>query len=366
MSKKMLAAVFTQIGHMEIKEVDQPEETEDNIIVKVDACGICGSDVRVYFNGSDSVKPPWILGHEVAGTVVHIGKKAEEDFYIKNLNLKINDKIILISTLSCGACEFCRTGRENLCINKGLTGYPPYPGGYAQYMPIFNMQFKNIFKIPENLSPILATLTDPLSDAIHGANILDVNLGSRVLIIGSGPIGTMLAALSHLKGASEIFLTDISNERLNLSKNALINFDRIQYIAVPKEAEEQEKYLKNLLGDEFADRIIVASPSMEAQEYSLRLSKKGAKIVYFGGLPPSVKNIKFESNILHYGEQIILGSYASKYEEQKLALKLILKNMIPADKIINHISPLEKINESFNLIRNGKVLKVVVIPNEGR
>lgn len=366
MDKKMLASIFTEIGHMEVKEVDSPEPTEDNIIIKVDACGICGSDVRVFFNGSDSVKPPWILGHEVAGTVLHIGKRAEEDFYIKNLNLRIKDRIILISTLSCGACEFCRTGRENLCINKGLTGYPPYPGGYAQYMPIVDIQFKNIFKIPDNLSAILATLTDPLSDALHGINILDVNLGNKVLIIGSGPIGTMLAALSHLKGASEIILTDISDERLNLSKNALSKFNRIEYYNVPKSLEEQEKYLRNILGEDLPDRIIVASPSPEAQEYSLRLSKKGAKIVYFGGLPPSVKNIKFESNILHYGEQMILGSYASKYEEQKLALKLIIKNMIPADKIINHISELENINESFNLIRSGKVLKVVITPNEGR
>lgn len=366
MNNKMLAAVYVDIGKMELMEVNIPEPTNENIIIKVDACGICGSDVRVFFNGSDSVKPPWILGHEVAGTVIHIGELARKDFYIKNLNLEIGDKIIVISTLSCGACEYCRSGRENLCINKGLTGYPPYPGGYAQYMPIFNIQFKNIFKIPNNLSPILATLTDPLSDAIHGINILDVDLGHKVLIIGSGPIGTMMSVLSYLKGASEILLTDISAERLNLSKKALENFNRIEFYAVPKDIYEQENYLKQILGDKLPDRIIVASPSYEAQEYSLRLSKKGTKIVYFGGLPPSVKHIKFESNILHYGEQSVYGSYASKYEEQNLALKLILKNMVPADKIINHISKLDKINECFELIKNGKVLKVVILPNEGR
>jgi len=360
----MLAAIFTEVKKMEITEVNSPEPTDDNIIIKVDACGICGSDVRVYFNGSDRVKPPWILGHEVAGTVVHIGKEAKRDIYIENLNLEINDRIIVISTLSCGTCEYCRTGQENLCIKRDLIGYPPYQGAYAQYMPITKVEFKNIFKIPKDLSPIFATLTDPLSDAIHGINILDVQLGSKVLIIGSGPIGTMLAALSSLKGASEIILTDINESRLELSKEALKNFYRIKYIAVPLDSKKQEDILREILSDDYPDRIIVASPSPDAQEYVLRLSKKRAKIVYFGGLPPSQQFIKFESNILHYGEQQVIGSYASKYEEQKLALKLIYFNMIPANKIINHITPLEKINEAFDLIKEGKVLKVVVLPNE--
>lgn len=364
MKRKMRAAVLADIRKMVVKEVDFPESTALNIIIRVAACGLCGSDVRVYFNGSNRVSPPWILGHEVAGTVVHIGDEAKKDIFLENLKIKENDHIIVISTLSCGTCEYCRSGQENLCIHRGLTGYPPYPGGYSQYMPVFPIQFKNIFKIPNGLSPILATLTDPLSDVIHGINILDIHLGDTVVVVGSGPIGTMHAALASLRGASRVFLTDIIENRLKMSKEILEGFKRIDFLKVPREANKQKEFLEAKIGKDGAEKIIVSSPSKTAQEYSLKLAKKRAKIVYFGGLP-SVKNfINFESNILHYGEQMVIGSYASSHKEQKLALELINLEMIPANRIINHIFPLESINEGFILLDQGKVMKGVTLPNK--
>lgn len=359
----MLAAVFTEIKYMDVKEVDFPEATATNIIMRIDACGLCGSDVRVYFNGSDRVPPPWIMGHEVAGTVTHIGEEAKKDIYIQNLDLKENDRIIVISTLSCGSCEYCRRGDENLCIHRSLTGYPPYPGGYAQFMPVFPIQFRNIFRIPDGLSPLQATLTDPLSDALHGINLLDIQIGDTVVVMGSGPIGTMHAALASLRGAARVILTDISADRLTMSEEILASFARIEYVKTPKEADKQEEVLKSTIGENGAEKIIVASPSPDAQEYSLRLSRKKAHVMYFGGLPPSKRFVNFESNILHYGEQIVQGAYASNYAEQKLALELIHLGMILADKIINHVIPLPSINEGFALIGAGKVMKVVTIPH---
>ena len=363
MKKRMLAAVFEATKRIDIKVVDFPNSTASNMIIRVDACGVCGSDVRVYFNGSDRVTPPWILGHEVSGTVVHIGKEAKKDIYLENLNLKDGDRIIVISTLSCGTCEYCRSGQENLCIHRSLTGYPPYPGGYAQFMPIFPIQFKNIFKIPEGLSSILATLADPLSDAIHGINLLDIQLGDMVVIIGSGPIGTILAALASLKGAFRVFLTDIVESRLKMSEKILKSFNRIKFLKVPNEVDKQKELLKAKIGKDGAEKIIIASPSEDAQEYSLKLSRKRAKILYFGGLPSATKFINLESNIIHYGEQMLLGAYASSHDEQKLALEMINLKMIPTGRIINHVFPLNSINESFALMGEGKVMKGVTVPN---
>ena len=149
-----------------------------------------------------------------------------------------------------------------------------------------------------------------------------------------------------------------------MSKEILESFARIECLKAPKEADIQVELLKSKIGENGAEKIIVASPSTDAQEYSLRLARKKARIMYFGGLPPSKKFIHFESNIPHYGEQMVQGSYASKYHEQKLALDLIKLGMIPADKIINHITPLPSINEGFALIGEGKVMKVVTTPHE--
>jgi len=358
----MLAAVYEGIEEIKLKEINEPVPTEDNIIIKVDACGICGSDVRVYFHGSDRVKPPWILGHEVAGTIIHIGKESRKDIYIKKLELKENDKIIVISTLSCGVCKYCRLGYKNLCINRNLTGYPPYQGGYAEFMPVSPLQFRNIFKIPKNMSPILATFVDPLSDIIHGLNLLDIQLGDKVMIVGSGPIGTSAAAIASLRGAFEVFLVEVLKERLSLSKNILKGFDRVNFIDIPKKVENLTNFLKAKTNCGGIDKIVVACSSKEAQEYSLNLAEKRAKILYFGGLPEN-QYAKLNSNIIHYGEQMILGSYASNYYEQKTALDMINLNIIPTEKIINRISRLDMINENFELIKQGKVTKAVIVTN---
>lgn len=349
----MRAAVFHGVRQISVEEVPKPECPQDGLLVRVEACGICGTDARTFFNGDDRARPPWILGHEVGAIVVEIGELAH------GITVEKGDRIHIISTLSCGVCEYCRMGLENLCIDRGLLGYHPHPGGYAEYMPIAGVALKNVMRIPDDVPLEHAAMTDPFSDALNGVERLGVELGDTAVVIGAGPIGTVQAQVIRATGAGKVILSEISVERLELSKNVL-GEDRIVY-AGPDRGDLVDVVMEETDG-KGAQRIIVACSSNRAQEDALRIAKKRARIVYFGGLPKTKPTISFASNYLHYGEQEVTGAYASNYKQQHQALAMIRSGSLSADKYITHVLPLAQIEKGFNYIRSGEALKVVIKP----
>jgi len=350
----MRAAVLHGVEDIRIEEVPKPRCPEDGLLLKVVACGICGTDARTYFNGDDRARPPWILGHEVAGVVAEISEQARAE-----VDVQEGDRIHVISTLACGHCEYCRMGMENLCVERGLLGYHPHPGGYAEYMPIARVALRNVMKLPPDLPLEHATLIDPFSDALNGVERLQVELGDTVVVIGAGPIGTLQAQVSRARGALKVILVELNEQRLTLSRN-ILGEDRMTYLGADA-GDAVEAVLAETDG-KGAERIIVACSSNQAQEDALRMAKKRARIVYFGGLPKAKPTIQFASNYLHYGEIEVTGAYASTYKQQHQALTMIHSGAIAADKYITHVVPLEEIAQGFEHIRKGESLKVVVKP----
>jgi L-iditol 2-dehydrogenase len=350
----MRAAVFQDVGKISVEEVPKPECPKDGLLVKVRACGICGTDARTFFNGDDRARPPWILGHELGVVVEEVGELARDE-----VDVEKGDRIHVVSTLSCGVCEYCRMGMENLCIDRGLLGYYPHPGGYAEYMPIARVALRNVMKVPDDVPLEHATLTDPFSDALNGVERLGVELGDTAVVIGAGPIGTMQAQVIRAMGAGKVILSEINKQRLKLSENVL-GRDRIVYVG-PDDGDLVDVVMDETDG-KGAQRIIVACSSNKAQEDALRMAKKRARIVYFGGLPKTKPTINFASNYLHYGEQEVTGAYASNYKQQHLALAMIRSGTLSAEKYITHVLPLEEIAKGFEYIRSGEALKVIIRP----
>lgn len=350
----MQAAVLHGVEDIRIEEVPRPDCPDDGLLLKVVACGICGTDARTYFNGDERARPPWILGHEVAGVVAEVGKAARQETDVRE-----GDRVHVISTLACGHCEYCRMGMENLCVERGLLGYRPHPGGYAEYMPIARVALRNVMKLPEDLPFEHATLIDPFSDALNGVERLQVELGDTVVVIGAGPIGTLQAQVARARGALQVILVEINEQRLARSRS-ILGDDRMVYFS-PGKGDAVDAVLNATQG-RGAERIIVACSSGQAQEDALRMAKKRARIVYFGGLPKGRPTIQFASNYLHYGEIEVTGAYASTYKQQHQALAMIHSGAIEADKYITHILPLPEIAKGFGYIRRGESLKVVVKP----
>jgi L-iditol 2-dehydrogenase len=197
------AAIWDGPGEMSLGSVPDAVCPEDGALVRVTACGICGTDVRTFYNGDRRISPPWVLGHEISGELVEVGPRAADE--VAALGIELEDLVHCISTLWCGRCRLCRSGNEHLCGNGGLMGFD-YQGAYAELVAIPQVALKNLFRIPDGLSDVHATFADPLSDAICGHKDLDIGLEQHVVVIGAGPVGTAHVALALAQGADLVYL----------------------------------------------------------------------------------------------------------------------------------------------------------------
>jgi len=347
----MKALVFQGPGNIVFKEVPTPSCPADGILLKVKACGLCGSDLRTYHSGHRNVVPPWILGHEITGVVQEVGKEVQ--------GYKVGDNLAVAPAVYCGKCHFCLRGEYDLCLNiKEIAQY--WPGGFAQYMiiPREALSLGNINFIPENISFYQAAISEPLSSCIKAQQIARVEMGDTVVIIGAGPIGCFHTEIAHSRGASKVILMDIMQERLNLAERfhpeVLINNSQSGYIS--KVIEETDK-----LG---ADVVIVACPSGKAQAESLQIVRKGGRVIFFGGLPHDKSEVFLDTNLIHYKNLRVYGCNTFAPKHNKLALKMIAEGKIKADQYITHILPLNDHQKAIQLLEEGKAIKVVFAPNE--
>ena len=346
----MKAVVFYGPGDMRIEEREIPQPSEQEVLIKMKACAICGTDVRIYSFGQANVKPPQIIGHEIAGVVSQVGSKIK--------GCREGDKITLVTAVGCGKCRYCLEGRVNLCHHIKPIGYY-YSGGFAEYMivPAEAIRQGSILKIPKGLSFNEASLAEPLSCCINGQEYLNIGLGDRVVIVGTGPIGCMHAELAKVSGATKIILADISAERLKLAK--VVEAD--VYINSEKE-DLVKRVLEETQGDG-ADVVITACPSPQVQAQSLSMTAIRGRICFFGGLPHGKSRIDFDSNIIHYREISVHGAFASHHSQYQKALDLFVSGRIKASKFITHQFPLKDLVKGIETIKEGKALKAVVVMN---
>jgi L-iditol 2-dehydrogenase len=337
----------------EVKDAACPAE---GVLLRVTACGICGTDVRAFFNGDRRISPPWVLGHEISGEVVEIGERARAE--MEQAGIGRGDHVHCISTLWCGRCRMCRSGNEHLCVKHELMGFD-YQGAYAEFVTIPEIALKNLFKIPESLSDEEATFADPLSDAICGHKDIGVELDDAVVVIGAGPVGTAHAAISRLEGAGAVLLLEAAAERLELARE-ILGDERMSYVDVSQQdAVEAVRRATEGIG---AEVVIVACSSDRAQEQAMEMAAPRGRVLFFGGLPKGTTHINFPSNVLHYQEVQVHGSYASRHRDQVHALDMLASGVGGLRRVISDVVDLDGAAEAFTRIRAGRVLKIVVRP----
>lgn len=348
----MRAAIWDGPGAMHLGEVPDAVCPPDGCLLRVVACGICGTDVRTFFNGDRRVEPGSVLGHEICGEVLEVGSAVNGA-----LDAKAGDLVHVISTLYCGHCSLCRGGHEHLCQNGGLMGFD-YQGAYAELVAIPEVALKNVFVIPDGLDPVHATFADPLSDAICGHKDLDIGLEDRVVVIGAGPVGTAHVALALAQGADVVYLLETSAGRLDLARGVLGDAN-VRY--VDTSGVDPVEFVRGATGDG-AERVIVACSNVQAQEQAMEMAAPRGRVLYFGGLPKGTTTIAFPSNVLHYREVAVLGSYASRYRDQVQALEMLRRNTHNIRSVVSDVVSLDETPGAFGRIRSGEALKVVVTP----
>ena len=350
--KTMKAAVYLGNDQMVVKEVPTPEVDNDSVLLKVHSCAVCGSDIRIFHSGNSRVTPPQILGHEISGEVVKVGKNVTK--------VKVGDRVAIGADVPCGECFFCKSGIGNNCQINYAMGYQ-FAGGFAEYLLLNKivMNFGPVTKIPDNVSYDEAALAEPLACVLNALELTPVKLNDTMVIMGAGPVGLMISEVARNMGAARIIFLDKNQDRLNLAKKLKLADEIILNVDTDGVAEVLK--LTKGLG---ANVVYTANPSPAAQQVALKMAVNRGRISFFGGLPKNNPGVLLDSNIIHYKELFVGGAHGSMPQHHDLAVNLIATGRIDVKKFMTHRFKLDNILDAFKAAENYTGLRVMINPNK--
>jgi len=358
MNGKMKAQMFNKALEMSLVEVEIPEVGMDEVLLKVKACGICGSDVAYFFGRSpletEDGAGPLILGHEFSGEIVAMGSLAEA-----NSSYKLGDRVMANPVQECYACKYCARAEVNLCENKRVKGVS-IDGAFAEYV---TMPYTHIYKIPEGISYQEAALCEPLACGTNAVNTLDVQLGDFVVIYGPGSIGLMQMQLIRARGAGKIAMVGILD--FGLKKALELGADYVFNTAdqsSPYYCEDVPGEIRKLTDGEMANKVVLPTGAKAALQGALEVSGKKADIVCFG--MPSESTV-LEVPLLDFlvNNKSILTSWQAPFtwDTAQSALK---SGKIQMGALITHTFSLEELEKGIRLMddtsQTNKIKSVVV------
>lgn len=343
----MLAAVFNGLKNMEVKAIATPEIGKNELLLKVKACAICGTDLRIY-NGEKTrgVRIPSILGHEISGEVFKVGAKVT--------NYTQGERVAVDPVLSCRSCFYCQNALENICLNRKAFGYE-YDGGFAEYIKIPSMYLSNgnVFKIDDKISFEEACLAEPLACVMNGTETVNIKQGDTVVIIGAGPIGLMHLILARYYGAGKIIISEGQGGRRNLAEKLGADL-----VVNPDQDDLKQIVLSETQGLG-ADAAILTVGKGTLINYVLTLLKKGSRLILFGGYHPGEK-CEIDPNLIHYNQIWITGTSSCTLNHYQKALALITNKKVNLKPLISHKYSLNEIDKAFEAVINKDGIKVII------
>jgi L-iditol 2-dehydrogenase len=356
--KIMQAAVYTGMPEsgtehprtIALREVPEPTPKDGELLLEIDACAICGTDLRTYRHGDPKIAPPRILGHEFCGRVIE--SRAE------NANVTVGDRVVMYIVLVDGADRYTERGRENLSGSRTTMSYH-YDGAFAKHLVVPALGVRNhcLFPVTSPIPSEQLAIAEPLGCCLNTHSRLGIGLKDTVVVIGAGPIGIMHACLARLQGAQKVFVVDTNPQRLELAKR----FDLDGVILSDASGSHREE-IKALTDGHGPDVAIVAVSSAAAQNDALEIAAKAGRVNFFAGLPKTAPMAQLNVNHIHYKELEVSGSYSEKKGDFQAAFALLHSGRFPAEKLVTHRLPLEEIHRGFELMESGEALKVCLIP----
>lgn len=347
----MKAVVYRGPGQIACEEVPDPQLLPDGLILKVTACGICGGDLRAYKHGLRADKAWQILGHEIAGVVAEVGHEVSD--------YRPGERLAVAADVSCHRCYYCQHALYNLCENWKLVGLD-YAGGMADYMLLSESILRRgiVHRTPSNLSDIHATLAEPMSSVLWAQQTLNIQPGEVVVVLGDGPIGALHIQVARLRGAKPI-MVGVTGGRLDM----FLQRDLGTWHVFNNETQDVISEVQRLTNGRGADVAIVAAPVKSVQVQALKIVRKRGRIGLFGGLPKNDSIVSLDANQIHYNEISLVGNFSYHPYMHAIALDLLSRGKIEAEKIITATYPLERVVEAFSAAMNSTELKVVLVPN---
>ncbi|OJF96776.1 zinc-dependent alcohol dehydrogenase family protein [Pararhizobium antarcticum] len=341
----MKAVRLESIGEIFVREVEKPVPGPDDLLVRVEACGICGTD-RHLLHGEFPSKPPLTLGHEFCGIVEAMGSGVT--------GFSLGARITGDPNISCGRCPQCLAGRVNLCHNLKAIGIAR-DGGFADYVIVPQ---KQAFEIPLTLDPVHGAFCEPLACCLHGVDMASIKAGSSVVVLGGGVIGLLTVQLARLAGATTVILSTRQQSRRALAEEigATASVDPsagdvIEAIAGP-----------NGLVPGGVDVVLECAGVSETVQQSLRLAKSGGTVVILGVLPQGQK-VEIEPFDILFRELRVLGSFINPFTHRRAA-DLVASGAIEIDKLISRRISLDEAPDVISAPAAAGEVKVLVIPGK--
>ncbi|MEK4352884.1 NAD(P)-dependent alcohol dehydrogenase [Paenibacillus sp. FSL R5-0475] len=345
---KMNAAIMDEQLSISVKQIDIPVPKDNEALIKVYCIGICGSDVHYYEHGRIGryvVKEPIILGHELAGEVVEVGKQVS--------NIAVGDRVAVEPGVTCGQCDYCKSGRYNLCPDVVFLATPPVNGAWAEYIV---MPSDYLFKLPDSMSYEEGAMLEPLSVGFHAMMRGKVQPFDRVLITGLGPIGLLAGQAAKLFGVSEIYGTDVVPFRRQLAME-------MGFTAALDPVKENVGQRLNELTNGFGVTLVVeSSGNARAMADTIKWVRRGGRIVFVG--LPADSAIPMDMGRFIDGEIDAYGvfRYANTYPA---AIQALQHSSLDIEKIVTHRFALTDTQEALEVARKEKdtSIKVMIYPN---
>jgi L-iditol 2-dehydrogenase len=353
-----------------VEEVPIPPCPEGGLLLKVHACGLCGSDLRTLRHGHRKVTLPWTIGHEISGQVVEVGKRGHSTFSSKDDPsgprrgekvecplFSVGDMVAVGPLVFCGRCDFCLDGRLELC-----EGYreiaQAWPGGFAQYIAIPKeaVERGTIERIPPTLDPSVAAVAEPVASCINAQEKGRIQPGETVVVLGAGPIGSIHILLARIHGAGKVLVADVDSARLKYCEE--LQPDRL----IDASTSDIVSEAKRLTGGKGPDVVITANPSPASQVQAVEMARKGGRVLLFGGLPKEQSKPAIDTNIIHYNALHVIGTTIFAPRHYATAIDLLASGRIEGERIVTHRFSLAEFARGVELAMQGQVRKAVFLP----
>jgi L-iditol 2-dehydrogenase len=346
----MNALLLSQYKHLELATLPVPVPEPSDVLVKVAACGICGSDVHGYDGTSGRRIPPLVMGHEAAGTIAAVGSQVS--------GFNIGDRVTFDSTVYCGACAFCRKGEINLCDNRQVVGVScgdySRAGAFAEYVTV---PARIVYKLPENLGFAEAAMLEAVSVALHAVAVSKLEGGETALVIGAGMIGLLTLQAARAAGCSRVFVADIDATRLKSASE--LGADG----TILASGAELTRAILQLTEGRGVDVVLEAVGRNETIAASIDCVRKGGTVTLIGNITPQV-NLPLQKVV---SRQIRLQGSCASCGEYPEAMELMAAGKIRVDSLITAVAPLRDGPAWFDRLHSGEpnLMKIVLDPRMG-
>ncbi len=345
----MKAAFLYGQEDLRLQETQVPPIQETEILLRVQAASLCGTDLRMYKSGHKFATPesPLIIGHEMSGVIAAVGEKVS--------HFREGTRVIVGPNLGCGYCELCISGNTHLCSRYQALGIHLH-GAFAEYVriPEAAIHQGNIFEISASLPWTEASLIEPLSCVYNAFERAQIRPGDTVLIFGAGPIGLMHAKMAKMAGASQVMISDPNQTRLK--ECTLLD---PSFISISG-GEIKPQILERTRGRGI-DATIVACPAPVAQQLALEMAAINGRVIFFGGLPSDKSIVPLDTNLIHYKQILVTGTTKASLQHIRKTLDLLESRLIRVDDLIRDRYAIDQIGEAMAKLAEGRGLKHTIV-----